>query len=388
MSRALRRASGFTLLEMLIAPTIALILLSAGIMAGVRLQRTTAMQQQTAELQTAGRAVKELLTAAVASAGAGFGTAAITTGVGDDAAVNGSSAVHYAVDVQTGAAFAADESFKLPAGQYESLKSDAVEVWTGDTDAMVATAPCAGGSAFRVGTTICTATSADALDGHNVLVVNPTLRTACEYKASVTPGVFQVNIAAALGHQTPPAGGACDLDSDSDSFWSASGAYVLRAASVAYRVNWAGAVPELQIDLDGSDASYGWQTAATGVEQLRIRQGVMDLTTTTGKMDFFPTSGVHVAIDQCTDALCWGEVPGGTDSNDTSAVAALERRVRVIELDITMRSRRSNPDAVILKSDGTFDTDAELHLTDGYVRRQFVFRVAPRNFRFAGVVRS
>jgi type IV pilus assembly protein PilW len=388
MSRALRRASGFTLIEMLIAPTIALILLSAGIMAGVRLQRLTAMQQQTAELQTAGRAVKELLTAAVASAGAGFGTAAITTGLSDGAVVNGSSAVHYALDGQTGAAFAADKSFKLPTGQYESRKSDAVEVWTGDTDAMVATAPCSGGSAFRVGTTICTATSADALDGHNVLVVNPTLRTACEYEASVTPGVFQVNIAAALGHQAPPAGGVCDLDSDSDSFWSASGAYVFRAASVAYRVNWAGAVPELQIDPDGSDTAFGWQTAATSVEQLRIRQGVIDLTAPANEPSFFPTSGLREAIDQCTDTLCWGKVPGNTDSNDTSAVAALERRVRVIEFDITMRSRRSNPDAVILKSDGTFGTDSELHLTDGYVRRQFVFRVAPRNFRLAGVVRS
>lgn len=393
MRRAGNRFRGFTLMEMLIAPTISLILLSGAIMAGVRLQRATAMQRQTAELQTAGRAVKELIAASVASAGSGLGSAAITVGTTATASViNGSNALHYAVDAQTGAVFSSDATFGLPTGQYAGLTSDALEVWKGDTDGMVAAGFCSGGSTFRTNTTICTATSAAALAGQNVLVVNPTLRSACVYKVSnpqLVSGVYQIRIAAATGRQAPPGGEPCDLLSDTDAFWKTTGAYLIPVMSVAYRVNWAGGAPVLETDSDGSVGAAAWQAAATGVERLQVRQGAISFTAPANAPAFFPSAdGAHMGIDQCTDAACAALVPGGMDGNDSSAVAALERRVRVIEFDITMRSKRSNPDAVLLKSNGNFDVDSEGHLTDGYVRRQFVFRVAPRNFRIAGLVQN
>lgn len=393
MSRAGKRPRGFTLMELLIAPTVALILLSAGVAAGVRLQRATAMHRQAAELQTSGRAVKELLAAAVASAGSAFGTAAITAGTTTAATViNGSNAVHYGLDVQTNAAFSSDGTFHLPGGQYSGLTSDAFEVWKGDTDGMIEAGFCSGGTAFRTGTTMCTAASASSLDGKNVLVVNPSQRSVCVYKASnpkLVTGVYQIEIAAASERQAPPTGTPCDLASDADPFWKAAGAYLLPASSVAFRVNWASGAPVLESDPDGSTGAALWQTAAAGVERLQVRQGVIDFTAPSNAPLFFPSAdGERVGIDQCDDATCAALVPGGMDAFDPSAVAALERRVRVIEFDVTMRSRRLNPDAVILKSGGAFDVDSEGHLTDGYVRRQFVFRVTPRNYRMAGLVQN
>jgi type II secretory pathway pseudopilin PulG len=394
MSRRGRRASGFSMVEMLIASTLSLVLLSGGMAAGVHLQRVAMLQQQATELQSAGRAVKELLAAAAASAGSGLGTAPITAGTsGSGSVIHPASATHYALDVQTGAAFDDDAAYQGPAGQYAALGSDAFEVWTGNTDAMVAAGLCPASTSIRAGTALCTATSAAALDGLAVLIVNPALRTACAYTASdprLAAGVFQMQIAAAPDRRAPPAGEPCDLASDADSFWKATGTYAVAAASAAYRVNWAGAEPALEVDPDGSAGPASWQVAATGVERLQVRQGVINLTAPGNAPVFFPSAdGANPGIDQCTDERCAGLVPGGTDAADTAGIAAaLERRVRVIEFDVTLRSRRPNPEAIQRRTDGAFSLDAEGHLTDGYLRRQFVFRVAPRNFRLAGLAQN
>ena len=101
--------------------------------------------------------------------------------------------------------------------------------------------------------------------------------------------------------------------------------------------------------------------------------------------DNFPPAA---SIDACTVAAC--DVPGGLDALDTASGDAdldrrdaLMRRVRVVELEITTRSRRPDPDQIVEEGSG-FATDEEGNLRDGFKRRTYVVHLAPRNLGVVG----
>ena len=374
---------GFSLVEMMIATTVAVIALTGAIAFSIALQRRAGLEEQAMLAQELARAVKDLLSGPILRAGAGLGTVRL-----------GGGQSRYALAVETNAAFAADSTFSLPSGAYAGLASDALHLAWGDSSTLVALAECGGGgTGMRNGANACTVKDGAAtLLDQEVVFTNPMLKVACQHKVTHAPGDKKLQTNPGAGGNLPPSEEPCEAINAA--FWSTPGAMVMQMGAAAFRVNWASGDPVLEYDPDGVvSTGSGWQAVSREVERLQVRLGVANLTDPALDLTWFPreeAGGAIPAIDQCTAAIC--AVPGGIDAQDTTsgdadldARDALMRRVRVVELEITARSRRPDRDQIVQVGAG-FGTDSDGNLQDGFRRRTYTVHLAPRNLGVVGAV--
>jgi type IV pilus assembly protein PilW len=387
---------GFTLLEVMIAATISLLVITAAVMVGAQLQRRGYMEERTVETQNAARAARDLMAMGVQRAGAGVGSLPLAVGT----TPAGTADVRYVVWPSTNAQFT-DGTFAQPTGRYAGLVSDALEVWETDPGKMVFLKECYGGSSSWVGSKLCTSDIPPAsLAGRVVAVISPEFPsripicvgvvsavdatvsppTDNDYGLTWTPGVPGSPLPAGHPCASAPA-------SPTGTIW-ATRSYVLPLSARAFRVNWTGGQPTLELDPDGRAGTQGYTAVSRDIEQLKVRMGVLPPDNMTdGGVLFFPsTSPARPALDKCTQATCAAFVTwdAGTLAGDEglgSARDELMKRVRLVELDITARSQRLDT-AATQRPDGGVDEDG--NLMDGFKRRHSVVRLAPRNFGYSG----
>ncbi|MBZ4415268.1 PilW family protein [Myxococcus sp. RHSTA-1-4] len=388
---------GFSLIEMMIASTIALFIIAGAVSAGIYLQRRGLLEERTMETQNAGRAARDLLSPAVQRAGAGFGSAPLYLGGAPEN-------LRYAVSVSSDAGFSGDPTFALPTGTYAGMQSDVLEIFEADIARALRLDNC-GASDVRMGGNnngpLCLERPAppdsDAGIPANtpLIVADPQVRAACV-------GVAQAgrnsggnnNLSWTLGAPgaaafaaNSPCSGTAPIPPLFDDARPESDGLLMPLSARAFRVNWKSGQPVLEMDPDGSLGAQGYQPLSDEIERLQVRLGV-EITPGAALVYYpDPTSiPVRPALDQCTNAACWPHlaavdagVMGVNDYGPGSARDELMRRVRVVELAITARSDRPDSQSVI---DG--GADDENNPMDGYKRRHFIIRVAPRNFGFAG----
>ncbi|MCP3058576.1 prepilin-type N-terminal cleavage/methylation domain-containing protein [Myxococcus sp. K38C18041901] len=405
MSRA-SNTRGFSLIELMMATTIALVVIAGAVSAGTYLQRRSYLEERTMETQNAARAARDFFTPSLQRAGEGFGSSPLYLG-------GAPGELRYAINVTSAAG--ASAGYVPPSGAYTALRSDVLEIFEADSARALRMNRCgSGGSDARHGNTspLCLTTQAPpgteaGLPTGTVLVAaDPQVRGACvgvalaQRNITIPPALSSNNIAWAVG-----APGATPFNNNSfctnvspSPLWEVNGndedALLMPVTSRIYRVNWSQGRPALELDPDGSLGPAEFQVLSEEIEQLRVRLGVATLEAPNTPLRYFPDPAAipaRPAIDQCTNAQCWGLIPGdaGTmgaqDYGPGSARDELMRRVRVVELLVTARSARPDrqaargaPDAGMLPSDDEGNPD------DGYKRRHFLIRVTPRNFGYAG----
>lgn len=396
---------GFSLIEMMIASTIALVVIAGAVSAGTYLQRRGLLEERTMETQNAGRAARDLFTPAIQRAGEGFGSAPLFLG-------GANTEVRYAVWANTNAG--PSSGFAQPTGVYANLRSDVLEIYEADATRALRMIGCVGsGTDSRLGGVgpICLDTPAPANTdagipaGAPLVLSDPGVRGACV-------GVAQ----AARNVPSPPAvsnnlswipGAPAATPFNASSFCTGTGAdtsalwiantdedpLLLPLASRIFRVNWISGRPVLEMDPDGALGAQEFQQLSEEIERLRVRLGVADLDNPAAPLRYFPDTAAlppRPAVDQCNNAACWSLIPGdaGTvganEFGPGSARDELMRRVRVVELLITARSNRPDREALKLLGDAGTTFDDEGNPQDGYKRRHFLIRVTPRNFGYAG----
>ncbi|MHA7628097.1 PilW family protein [Corallococcus sp. M7] len=392
---------GFTLLEVMIASSLGVIVLATGLVVGTQMQKRALFEEQTMVAQITGRAVKEHLTGDLSRAGAGMGNAPISF---SDTNLSSPIMVWSKPDLTTGldTPLAADPAFvKAPTPE---LESDVIQVYWGNTRNMLTLKGCGGGSSLRdTNTTYCTASapSTDIVSGGEVPVVfvSGGNKWACPATlVSVNNGTDRLTI------KDPFTSSYCQQASS----WAFGAAttepenwLALRLEGAAYRVNWASNIPTLEYQAPGMAT---WAVLSRDVEQLTVREGVMDFDPTkvpsAGKptLDWYPGDNSynpgtkHPPISKCTKAqyatkACWpGKALDGTTdvalpATDEELIRELRQRVRLLEISLVVRTRRANQDAVLS------GVDEEGYVQDGYKRRRFTFTVEPRNFASVGLVR-
>ena len=395
MSRApLHRSRGFTLIEVMIASTLSLLVLAGAITVGVYLQRRGLMEERTMETQNAGRAARDLLVPLLQRAGAGFGKARLNVG-GNGAQVD----QRYAIWVTTNATFSGDPTFAPPTGVYANRISDALEVWDADSAqaTQLANSGACGGKMWD-GSKLCANNLVDGGIPANSLsvVTNPALQTACVGVVGVARDSVTRTIAwvAGVPGRPLPSGSDCSTPALPPNLYGGGGTNetLLMPLSVrAYRVNGFTGNPVLEEDPDGSAGPAAYQPLAQDIERIKVRLGLYNPSNpNVTDFIFFPdaTAG-RPAVDQCTNATCWARIPGDAGvqgASETGAQSArdeLMRRVRLVELSITARTQRPDLAAVEQGANGA-TLDEEGNPNDGYKRRHFIQRVAPRNFAISG----
>lgn len=390
---------GFSLIEMMIASTIALLIIVGAVSAGIYLQRRGLLEERTMETQNAGRAARDLLSPAVQRAGAGFGSAPLYLGAPPQD-------LRYAVSVSSDAGFTGDPTFALPTGTYAGMRSDVLELFEADVARTMRLNTC-GATDVRTGGNnngpLCLErpappnTDAGLPASTPVVVTNPQVRAACVGVAEAGRNSGGNNLSWTLGAPgaSPfPASGPCSgttpvpqVFTDVEAGFNLNNDVLLLPLSArAFRVNWRSGQPVLEMDPDGSLGAQGYQPLSNEIEQLRVRLGV-DLRLDAG-LAYYPdptSNPVRPYVDQCTNATCWSHLAtvdagtmGTNDFGPGSARDELMRRVRVVELSITARS--ALPDSQSALDGGV---DDENNPQDGYKRRHFLIRVAPRNFGIA-----
>ncbi|MFY2564359.1 prepilin-type N-terminal cleavage/methylation domain-containing protein [Corallococcus terminator] len=396
---------GFSLIEMMIASTIALVVIAGAVSAGTYLQQRGLLEERTMETQNAGRAARDLFTPALQRAGEGFGSSPLFLG--------GSNAeVRYAVWANTNAG--PSPGFAQPTGVYASLSSDVLEIYEADATRALRMHGCPGpGFDSRLGGVgpLCLEqpappnTAAGIPAGAPIVLTNPSVRGACVGVAQASRNNEPTANASKNLGWIPGASGATAFSAtslctgtgaDASKMWTANNndadALLLPLSSRTFRVNWVSGKPILEMDPDGALGAQGFQQLSEEIERMRVRLGVATLDNPNAPLVYFPDPAVlppRPAVDQCTNALCWALIPGITGAagaNDVgpgSARDELMRRVRVVEVLITARSSR--PDRQALKLLGANPPpDDEGNPQDGYKRRHFIIRVTPRNFGYAG----
>jgi type IV pilus assembly protein PilW len=392
---------GFTLLEVMIASAIGVIVLTTGLVVGTQMQKRALFEEQMMTAQVTGRAVKEMLTLDVSRAGTGMGNTPISFNTNDE---RSAITVWSKPDLKTGigTTLGADATFVPPPVGYPA--SDALQLYWGDTNGMITLATCTGLSRVReedvaTGVTFCTrANPSTAL----VDTTNPTLavlasggnKMACPVLVDSVQQASAKLIIKAPTAQVPRS----SLCGNKDLWTKASGDIenwvALRLTGAAYRVNWKGGIPTLEYRAPNQTA---WSVLSRDVEQLTVREGVVNLASTTtpqNLLDWYPgtntavPSAPHPAISDC-DAAKYASGACKTDDRgpDGSALPApstfadpkaeiirrLRQRVRELEVTLVIRTRRINRDADMT------GTDEEGQAKDGYTRRRYTFRVAARN---------
>ncbi|MGQ0505848.1 MAG: PilW family protein [Myxococcaceae bacterium] len=402
-SRARSDARGFNLLELMIATTMALVMVGGAAAFGVSLQRQASLQEQVMAAQDTSRAFKELLGGSVQRAGAGMGAARIqfgSAGVIDD--------YRYPIMVRSNADYGG--TFRLAASPYlgDAFVSDAIELSWGDAGALTELVACSGGASTRVfdGANLCTRkrpTVPDALANAlsrspesplPTFFTNPVSGLTCLRRLSALP----TDQSAQTVDWTPanPSGNDCGLATGG--FWNvttngSSSLFALPARGASFRVNWANAnQPTLEMDPDGPAGDLPWQELTREVERLKVRFGVGDPANANAALVWYPREGQATpTLDSC-DATC--PVPGGMSAQRGDLATAdpalntrdaLYRRVRQVELEITTRTTRKDVEAEAKDETGTYLLDAEGRPRDGYKRRKILVRVSPRNLALNGV---
>ncbi|MBN9688241.1 MULTISPECIES: PilW family protein [unclassified Corallococcus] len=401
MKTASLQGRGFTLLEMMIASAIGVIVITTGLVVGSQMQKRALFEEQTMMAQVTGRTVKDVLLADLWRAGVGMGNTPISYGVDDE---RSAITVWHKADLKLGIlpAMPADGSF-VPAPKAE-LASDALQLYWGETNGAITLASCGTGS-FRDGNTFCAVSEASMA---MVTPSGPTLavmasggtRLACPVTiTAVTPGApgAQSTITIDGAAQSPDCAAA-------SSSWSVpTGTEIspvnwmaMRLGGVAYRVNWKDNIPTLEYRPVGEP---DWLVLSRDVEQLTVREGLIDFSKPDNSLQWFPNEGMlpapaqpHPAISECTLAKYdTGECSLGLQEADGSLVVKpatnvdllrrLRQRVRQLEVTLVIRTRRANQDAI------QPGLDEEGFVQDGYSRRRFTFTVEPRNLMSVGMIR-
>jgi type IV pilus assembly protein PilW len=396
---------GFSLIEMMIASAIALFIIAGAVSAGLLLQRRGLLEERTMETQNAGRAVRDLLSPTIQRAGAGFGSAPLYLG-------GAPQDLRYAVWATSDAGFTGDPTFALPTGVYTAMSSDVLELFEADVARALRLKGCSGNDIRRSGNNndpLCLEqpappdTDAGLPANTPVVVTNPKIRAACVGVAQAGRNTPQPNdlswTLGAPGASAFPATGPCSgpatgpPSAPTSAFYDAEDNFLLPLSARAYRVNWRSGQPVLEMDPDGSLGPQGYQPLSNEIERLQVRLGV-ELAPGAALVYYPDPSSIPARpkLDQCTNATCWSHltaaaIDAGTDAgtmgaNDYgpgSARDELMRRVRVVELSITARSARPDSQSAL---DGGVDDEGNPQ--DGYKRRHFLIRVAPRNFAIAG----
>ncbi|NPD22382.1 PilW family protein [Corallococcus exiguus] len=388
---------GFTLLEVMIASSLGVIVLATGLMVGTQMQKRALFEEQTMVAQITGRAVKEHLTVDLSRAGAGMGNTPISF---SDTNLSSPIMVWSKPDLTVAGetTLAADSTFvKAPT---PDLESDVIQVYWGDTRNMLTLRTC-GGNTLRdttdaMGRTYCTAPSPSAaiVSGGEVPVVfvSGGNKLACPAVLSgVNNGGAKLTLKNSFTSTFCQNSTTWEVDptgADPEN-WLA-----LRMDGAAYRVNWASNIPTLEYQAFGMTT---WAVLSRDVEQMTVREGVMDFDPLKTALDWYPGENSynpgtpHPPISKCTKGqypskTCWpGKALDGTDvplaATDEELIRQLRQRVRLLEISLVIRTRRANQDAVLS------GTDEEGYVQDGYKRRRFTFTVEPRNFASVGLVR-
>jgi type IV pilus assembly protein PilW len=386
---------GFTLLELMVSSAIAMILLAGAMTVAVQFQKRSSFEEQTMIAQLTGRAVKELLSNDLLSAGMGMGNAKVTFGDGDDRAP---ITVLTEPDLSVAhTLFAGDSSaFALPPAPYDSVfKSDAIQLWWGDTDLSTPLGDCEiAGSSYRVrppgaSESFCTAPEPNpALADEEAIVANPKFRFGCHID------IHGVNASSRRINANPGRNGSSvgsgPCGDPGHSAWRERGWQVMATAGASYRVNWATGSPVLEYD-PPDPPEVNWVPLSRDVERLKVRQAVVDLDNPLGPRRWFPdpAAGRHKGIDQCTlaDTAVGGpcEMPGLNPAPTTDAELRLALQQRVRELEVTLVIRSQRADQAQIKP-GFLPLDEDGFPQDGFKRRTFTFHLHPRNFSYAGLM--
>ncbi|MBN8228018.1 prepilin-type N-terminal cleavage/methylation domain-containing protein [Corallococcus macrosporus] len=386
---------GFTLLELMIGSALSLVLLAMALGASVQLQRRSVLEQQTMLAQVTGRALKEFLVTELSRVGAGMGNATLVFSQGD---VRQGLTVWTAPDLSLGRPplLAADPGFALPptGGPYAGMASDALQLWWGDSRGMIALDDCAGGKAYRVreggAERFCTApapaTELQPVTGQTTpaFLVNASQVLACHVEVrQVQAATQEVTAIAGTGTLRIQSGPCADAQA---ALWEEPGWLLMRAQGSSYRVNWATGDPVLEYLPAGATT---WTTVSRDVEQLKVRQGLIDLSQPQRPLRWFPDAAAgRPGVDGCTltQAACAvdtgpTDAPEAAPTSDAELRRILQERVRSVEVTLVVRSPRRDLSAV---QAGT--TDDEGFPKDGYRRRTLTFRVSLRNQAVAGRV--
>lgn len=396
-----RAARGFTLLEVMIASAIGLIVLGAGLVAAMQMQRRSQFEEQTMQAQTTGRVVMELLAADLQRAGTGMGNAPITF---SDTRIQTPIQVWTEADLSAADVtrpFLADANFALPPpGHLEEFRSDVLQIHWGDTRGMVTMAPCGGGNSgpTRSGpqgfcTTANPSTRLQPLTAPSTpaFVVNPGANFACHVRVTnVDTGGLSVTAdpgfgteATTTGRCATPNDGAWNLDTQAPerTTWR-----IMQAQSAAYRVNWASGTPTLEYL--GPDA-VDWVVLSRHVEQLKVRFGVMSHVPPLG-FRWFPDEAAGLpAIDACTTTTCPidqhpdASLEAGPPADDEELRRRLRQRIREVEVKLVVRTPRPDRDA--FDPAEPIRLDKEDFPIDGFKRRTYTFRAMLRNFAAGGL---
>ncbi|MBN8469773.1 prepilin-type N-terminal cleavage/methylation domain-containing protein [Corallococcus exiguus] len=401
MKTASLHGRGFTLLEMMIASALGVVVITTGLVVGTQMQKRALFEEQTMMAQVTGRTVKDVLVSEVWRAGLGMGNTPISYGVDDE---RSAITVWHRADLKVGVLpdMPGDASF-VPAPTAE-LASDALRIYWGETNGAITLASCGTGS-FRSGNNFCGVSEASTA---LVTPSGPTLavmasggtRMACPVTiTAVTPGA--PGATSTITTDGAPQSTTC---ADGASGWSVpTGTEVspvnwmaMRLGGVAYRVNWSNNIPTLEYRPEGAP---NWLVLSRDVEQLTVREGLIDFSNTHNALQWFPNDGMlpvpaqaHPAISECTLAkydtgecsLGLREADGTLvvkPANNVDLLKRLRQRVRQLEVTLVIRTRRANQDAI------QPGLDEEGFVRDGYSRRRFTFTVEPRNFMSVGMVR-
>ncbi|NVJ18188.1 prepilin-type N-terminal cleavage/methylation domain-containing protein [Myxococcus sp. AM010] len=394
-----RAARGFTLLEVMIASAIGLIVLGAGLVAAMQMQRRSHFEEQTMLAQTTGRVVMELISADLQRAGAGMGNAPI---VFSDMRTQTAVQVWTEPDLTAADAtrpFAADASFGLPpAGHLEELVSDVLQIHWGDTRGMVTLAPCGGppppaSGPVRTGPEgFCTVNNPSTrlqpvtAPSTPAFVVNPNENVACHVRVTnvdtasnlitANPGIGVDTISS--GPCAEPAQGIWNFANPVQDTWR-----IMQAQSATYRVNWASGTPTLEYLGPGA---ADWVVLSRDVEHLKVRFGVMSHVPPLG-FRWFPDEATNLPeIDACTAVTCpidQHPLEAAPPANDDELRLRLRQRIREVEVTLVVRTPR--PDREAFDPDEPIGKDKEEFPIDGFKRRTFTFRVMLRNFAAGGL---
>ncbi|QSQ11598.1 PilW family protein [Myxococcus landrumensis] len=389
MRRALHHARGFTLLEVMIASVIGVIVLGIGLVAGMQMQRRAIFEEQTMLAQVTGRAVKELLAADVSRTGLGMGNTPIRYSETD---LRSAIQVWNALDMRTEVPgfFAADPTFQFPTGRYSGMRSDVLQLHWGDSRNMTPMVPCnLGTGPVRNGNSFCMRGLPPAHlqppSGQSVpaLVVNPLWDVACHIQVDTVetpPGPNVGKIGATVAPNSGPATKEACSDS-TDKKWEETGWFIMQPQGAAYRVNWVNNIPTLEYLAPGAP---NWVVVSRDVERMTIRQGVMNMKDTLQDLRWYPnTTPARPDLSNCTTNNTECNLDDGTVSPSPNTHEGLRRmlqqRVRALEVTLVVRTRRL--DQTLVQP----ITDEEGFPLDGFKRRTYSFRVAPRNYGSVGI---
>lgn len=424
MKRKVVTSRGFSLLEVMVASTIALIVLAVGMWGAAELQRRSTLEESVMGAQNAARAVRELLLNELQRAGSGSGSARMTVGRTMPAMAPD---WRYAINVSTNEAFdgnglfPADATFGPPPVAYKSQMSDAIQMWGWDSEVqdgtgkilpMIQLEQCSGVNLVRDGNTLCTKTDPTLLNNRLVMVVNPSSRTACVMQVtSLTVnavGASLVTFTPGLPGSPTPATDVCGTPAGAppagyDTFWkydSAKPHFIMPVRSVFLRINWLTGLPVLERMERTSDLSAPepkWVSLSQDVEMIKIRMGVSsNLTTADSPIWWFPDATAlptpRPTLDSCRppSVACNALVPADlvspwvTSVDEPDAYNALMRRLRMVEIVVTTRTANSDP-SLVKKVGAGYAADPDGNPLDGYKRRTATIDVVPRNYVYAGV---